>query len=155
SRAANHCTLQDMNFALRTMLLAFALIAASRPVYADLPRRHGFDLAADIGVDGSLCSSCNLEVGRAVGAAALYRPLPHLAVGLGGELRWLPVSGNAQFPSVTALSGFAGATVRGYFLGRGRADGFVGLTLGPCFYKQSPPAMGTSTSCIFTFDHEA
>ncbi len=105
-------------------------------------RRRGFDVEAHLGIVGSLCRDCDLNLGRTAGGAILYRAFPHFAVGVAGDALVFPYPGYSSFsPGGTLYTGLIGLTMRGYLLGHGPVDGFVGLTVGGVPIKVSDPSI--------------
>jgi hypothetical protein len=135
------------------MLVFAPALVRAEPEPDDAPRRRGFDIEAHVGIVGSImCDTCDVNLGRTAGGAILYRALPHLAVGLAGDAIVFPVVGSPRFPTVTMVTGVIGPTVRGYFVGRGAVDAFVGLTVGGMPLSQSPAASGVGIAGLVAFD---
>jgi len=101
-------------------------------------RRRGLDVEAHLGVVGSLCGDCDLNLGRTAGGAVLYRAFPHFAIGVAGDALVFPYRGSSFVPGGTLYTGLIGLTMRGYLLGHGPVDGFAGLTIGIVPLKVSP-----------------
>jgi hypothetical protein len=133
--------------------LALALLCAPRLALAEPgPRRRGLDLEAHYGMVGCAASCDRMDFGQTVGGALLYRALPHLAAGVAADALFMPFARTSEFPTLTGISGLAGPTLRGYTRGSGHFDAYVGLTVGPTFFRESPPAGGTSTLPLVGID---